>query len=342
MASAGARQETKRLSSNEHDGGMSPVRALLTSMRPHHWVKNLLILLVMPFSGKAAQPWAWAMASLAFAAFCLFSSAIYLFNDIADRQRDQAHPVKRLRPIASGRLGVSTAAAAGAVLLALGAVLVTIVIALQKGGVLPYELARPMWGYSLAAWAGAYVLMTLAYSFKLKEAPIVDVLIVAAGFVLRAMAGAAALAVVISPWLVICTFMLCLFIALAKRRTEIAELGEGARQTRRVHDFYTLTNLDHMLSVSAGLAIVTYSLYCLAERTVSEVVGSPHLIWTVPLVVYGLFRYYCLVVSDGCPEDPVRVLMHDRILWAVVALWIVLAWLILAFGHHSAFQGVLK
>ncbi|KKK61403.1 hypothetical protein LCGC14_3014690, partial [marine sediment metagenome] len=165
-----------------------------------------------------------------------------------------------------------------------------------------------------------------------------DVLIVAMGFVFRAMAGAAALAVPVSPWLVLCTLTLCLFIALAKRRSEIAALGDDASQTRRVHSFYSLTNLNHMLSISAGLAIATYSLYCLAPRTIDHV-GSAHLIWTVPLVIYGLFRYYCLTLAART-EDPIRLLVRDKMMWAIGLAWIVLVAVILRWGDGGMLAGV--
>jgi 4-hydroxybenzoate polyprenyltransferase len=163
----------------------------------------------------------------------------------------------------------------------------------------------------------------------LKGRPILDVLLVAMGFVLRAMAGAAAVAAVISPWLVVCTFMLCLFVALAKRRSEIVALGQAAGQTRRANLFYTPANLDHMLAVSAGLSILTYSLYCLAPGTVAHV-GSAHLIWTIPLVVYGMFRYYCLSLSGG--QDPTGLILRDRVLWLVLLVWAAMVAAVLKWG----------
>ena len=304
--------------------------ALLESLRAPHWVKNLFVLAALPFSGKWTEGAAWAMALGAFAGFCLLSSAIYLINDIADRRSDRAHPSKAARPIASGRLSVSAAAAAAAVLLALGAGFIALVSILVVRGILPHEPVLPMHGFALPVWAGAYVLLNIAYSMGLKSRPILDVLIVALGFVLRAMAGASAIAVPVSPWLVVCTFTLCLFIALAKRRSEIAALGAAAEQTRAANRFYTLTNIEHMLAVSAGLAVVTYCLYCLAPLTVQRV-GSAHLIWTIPLVVYGMFRYYCLALG-AAGEDPVRMLMRDRVIWIVGLLWLLCVMVVLKWG----------
>ena len=307
--------------------------ALLEALRVPHWVKNILVLVALPFSGRWVYPASWAMALWAFAAFCLLSSAIYLINDIADRRSDRTHPLKSLRPVASGRLSAGAAAAAAVVLLAAGA---AIVICMSRR---LHNPALPLQGLGLPLWAGAYVLINLAYSLGLKGRPILDVLIIAFGFVLRAMAGAAAIAVVISPWLVVCTLMLCLFIALAKRRSEIVSLGQAAAATRRVHAFYTVANLEHMLAVSAGLAIVTYSLYCLAPQTVQRV-RSAHLIWTIPLVVYGMFRYYCLTLGSA-GEDPIKLLLRDKAIWVVGAIWLACVIVVLRWGGSGAVQGLL-
>jgi len=324
------------------DGGSGPtgVRALAEALRVPHWIKNAFVLVPLLFSGTWNRPAAWGMALGALAAFCLLSSAVYLVNDIADRDSDRAHAAKRRRPIASGRLSPTAAGLAAGVLMLLAGGVVAVETALLRGPVLPYEPVVAMGGFALAAWSGGYVLLNLAYSLALKSKPILDVLMVAMGFVLRAMAGAAAIAVPISPWLVLCTLTLCLFIALAKRRGEIAALGEGAARSRRVHRFYTLGNLEHMLAVSAGLAIATYSLYCLAERTVRHV-GSAQLIWTVPLVAYGMFRFYCLTLNRP-GEDPHRLLLRDRVMWLVVGLWVVLVVLILRFGRSPFLEGILS
>ena len=311
-------------------------RALLEALRIPHWVKNVFVLVALPFGGKLTSPAAWFMAAAAFVAFCWLSSAVYLINDIFDRDSDRAHPAKCRRPVASGRLSARRAGITALVLLAgAGAI-----IGLESH--LLYDPTAALRGLGLVVWAGAYLLLNFAYSWGLKGRPILDVLIVALGFVFRAMAGAAALAVPISPWLVLCTLTLCLFIALAKRRSEIAALGPAAGETRRVHHFYTLANLDHMLAVSAGLAIATYCLYCLAPRTVSpQHVGSAHMLWTIPLVVYGMFRYYCLTLAAG-GEDPVRVVLRDKVMWVVGALWLLSAAAIIAWGRSPLLKGILS
>jgi len=309
-------------------------RALVEALRIPHWVKNAFVLAALPFSGQLGSGSAWVMALAAAAAFCLLSSGVYLINDLADRESDRTHPVKSRRPVASGRVSPTLAAGTALVLLAGAAAL----IAVESRRL--HVAGAPLGGMGLTLWAGAYLALNLAYSFGLKGRPILDVLIVAMGFVFRAMAGAAALNVAVSTWLVLCTLTLCLFIALAKRRSEIVVLGPDAGKTRRVHQFYSLTNLDHMLAVSAGLAIATYCLYCTSPRTIANL-GSPHMIWTIPLVIYGMFRYYCLTLHAG-GDDPMRVLGRDKVMWLVVAVWILLVAAILTWGPSPYFQGFIS
>lgn len=310
--------------------------ALVEALRVPQWVKNLFVLVALPFSGKWKEPgWphAWAMAGGAFAVFCLLSSGVYLINDICDRESDRIHPDKCRRPIPSGRLPVSWALAAAFFVLGAAAGLLA-----YMGGLL-YDPQDPLAGLGLVFWAAVYLLINLAYNAGLKRRPILDVLIVAMGFVFRAMAGSAAIGVPASVWLVVCTFTLCLFIALAKRRSEIAALGPASRDTRRVNRFYTLTNLEHMLSVSAGLAIISYTLYCVDQRTIARL-HSPHLVWTIPLVVYGMFRYYCLTLTTSL-EEPMKALYRDKVLWAVGIAWVVLVFLVLTFGAMPQLQNIL-
>ncbi len=308
--------------------------SLLESLRAPHWVKNVFVLAALPFSRQLGSGTAWAMALGAAAAFCLLSSTVYLINDVTDRKSDRTHPVKRNRPIASGRVSARAAVVAAFVLLAAAIAMIAVeTLRLRAAG-------APLGGMCLALWAGAYLLLNLGYSFGLKGRPILDVLIVAMGFVFRAMAGAAAVNVAVSPWLILCTLTLCLFIALAKRRSEIVVLGEDAGQTRRVHHFYSLTNLDHMLSVSAGLAIATYCLYCTAPRTI-ENLGSAHMVWTIPLVIYGMFRYYCLTLQGG-GDDPMRTLLRDKVMWLVMATWLAVVAAIVQWGPSDSLTGIIS
>ena len=324
---------TKSDRSSQGSNG-STIMALIKALRIPHWIKNLFVFAAILFARKWDQSNAWIMTMSTFISFCFLSSAIYLINDIADRNSDRAHPEKRNRPIASGQLSITVAAISAGILLLAGAG----IIAYLSAGL--YEPTRHLAGLGLAAWAGAYVVINLAYSLGLKNKPIIDVIIIAMGFVFRAMAGAEAISVMTSSWLVICTFTLCLFIALAKRRGEIISLGEQASQTRRVNYFYSPTNIEHMLAVSAGLAILTYMLYCLADQTV-ERIGSANLIWTIPIVVYGMFRYYCLTLATK-KADPVEVLLHDKVLWLVGIVWLLCIIIILQWGSSGVVRGIIQ
>jgi 4-hydroxybenzoate polyprenyltransferase len=331
---AGAWKAMELAEATSNASGRRGLAALVEAMRPEHWVKNLLVLLALVFGKGMGQGWAWLMAGAMFAAFCLASSAIYLINDLLDRPSDRAHPVKRNRAIASGRLAPGLALVAAVVLLAGAAgIVIAQAFALQARG-------APLHGLGPMLWTGAYVALNLAYSLRLKSAPVLDVLIIALGFVLRAMAGAVAIAVPISPWLVACSFTICLFIALTKRRNEVAALGADAPAARKANAFYTLTNLDHMLAVSSALAITTYSIYCLAPRTL-ESIGSAHLIWTVPVVIYAVFRYYCLVVAQP-DRDPVGVILRDRVLWLTGLLWLLIVVAVIELGPAPALKGILQ
>jgi len=312
--------------------GPTGPRALLEALRPSHWIKNAFVVAPILFARRYDEPAAWGFSLAAAGAFCLLSSGVYLLNDVLDRRADRAHPAKRNRPVASGRLSPATAALAGALLLAAG---------LAGCGAVAWpnlSADAPLRGAGVAVWGGAYVVLNLLYSVWLKRKVIVDVLVVALGFVLRAMAGAAALAVPVSPWLVLCTFTLCLFIAVAKRRSEVLELpSDQAGRTRAVSRTYRPQDLEHMLTVSTALALLTYSLYCLAPGTIARV-GSAHMVWTIPLVTYGLFRYYILTRSPG-RGDPVGLLLRDRALWLTLIAYVAVTLAVYRFGpaHKDLF-----
>jgi len=306
------------------------VAAFVESMRVSHWIKNGFVAVPLLFSGKYMEWEAWVSAAMAVLAFCLLASGVYMMNDVCDVKKDRAHPVKRHRPIASGRLS-PTAAILGGVGLMLIAFAVT------------FWVCRPSWsnghirpGYVLVGWTAAYLVLNLLYSFWLKRLPVVDVLLVAFGFVLRAMAGAAAIVVPISPWLIVCTLSLTLFIALTKRRSELVELDTAqAGSVREVNRQYTPAMLEFMLIVSSSMAIITYMLYCLSVHT-RLLMKSSHMIWTIPLVIYGLFRYNMLTRQTG-KNDPVKVLLGDVAMWVVVAAFVVITALILQFGPRFAY-----
>jgi 4-hydroxybenzoate polyprenyltransferase len=304
------------------------VGALIASARPTHWVKNAFVLAPLLFSDQFRDPAAMGRALLALASFCLLSSGVYLINDVLDRKQDLLHPVKRLRPIPSGQLGVGGATGFGAICFIVG-----LALPIMMGLHWPSDTLS---GQAVLAWAMAYVVLNMLYSTWLKHHPIVDVIVIATGFVFRAMAGAAAINVLPSPWLVVCTFTLCLFIALTKRRAEVQILGEDAAQTRKSNAAYELRDLDVMIGVSASMALITYALYCLSPHTVDVTVGSANMIWTIPLVVYGVFRFNRLTRTTG--RDPVAMLVGDRAMWAVVVLYVLLAGAIVWAGDHDSFQ----
>jgi len=241
----------------------------------------------------------------AFAAFCLASSAVYVLNDVADRAEDAQHPSKRGRPVASGAVGVGAAVVLGLVLAAGSAAL-----AAHVGG-------------ALALVVAAYLVLMLAYTLGLKRVAILDVLIIASGFVLRAYAGGVAIQVEVSHWLLLCTLSLSLFLGFAKRESERVALGEAASATRPLAwGLYTRQTLAHMMTVSAGLAIVTYMLYTVDARTVAEVTGGDRRLFvTVLPVLYAVFRFYHMAVT-GRAADPVDLVRRDPAFVAALVIWV--------------------
>lgn len=310
--------------------------AVVEAMRVSHWVKNAFVVAPIVFSGQYVHVEAWVRCLLAVGAYCLLSSAVYLVNDVVDRNADRAHPTKCNRAVASGRLSPLGAVLAAVVLVGVGLGLV-LYDALQLGGNL--QDGRDQW--LLLAWALAFLGLNVLYSFWFKNHAIVDVIAISLGFVLRAMAGAAAISVSPSAWLIVCTFTLCLFIALTKRRGEMLALpADQARAARVATAGYDLGMIDYMLTVSTALAILTYSLYCLAPRTI-ERFGSAHLIWTIPVVLYGMFRYD-RTTRDAARSDPVSVLLRDKVMWAVVMLYVGMVLVILKYGREDAIRKILE
>jgi 4-hydroxybenzoate polyprenyltransferase len=286
------------------------LRALVEAMRPRQWSKNVFVLAGILFARRLFDASALAHALAAFALFCAAASAMYLVNDVRDRDADSHHPTKRSRPIASGRLTPSAAIAAAVVL---GAV------ALAGGW---------MVGRAFAAMLAAYIVLTLSYSAVLKRVFIVDALAIAAGFVLRAAAGAAAVNAVISPWLLSCTFQLALYLALGKRRHELTLLGEGAGSHREALGQYSVALLDSWLTALTGATIVTYALYTQAPRTI-ENFRTSELIYTVPFVVYALFRYQHIVVVQGKGGEPGSALLRDPGMLVAILGWAATAALVI-------------
>jgi 4-hydroxybenzoate polyprenyltransferase len=280
--------------------------ALLEAMRPRQWSKNVFVLAGIVFAGRLFDRQAELRVLAAFAAFCAAASAVYLANDVADRDSDAHHPLKRLRAVASGRLSPAAALAASAVL----------AIASLAGAAL---LNR-----ATLAIVAAYLISTIAYSLYLKRVFLLDVMIVALGFVLRAAAGAACIDAEISPWLLVCSFLLALFLALGKRRAELVLLGEDASNHRPALGHYSLPLVDSWLTALSGAAIVSYALYTQSPRTV-EHFGTTNLLYTVPFVIYALFRYQHHLVREDAGGDPGALLLQDRGLWLSLLGWAVTA-----------------
>jgi 4-hydroxybenzoate polyprenyltransferase len=282
-------------------GTMSLPRALLVSLRPHQWTKNLVVLAALAFSKHLFEADAVLCALGGFVVFCALSGATYLLNDVVDLERDRLHPVKRLRPLASGALPVPLACWACA--------------ALALGG-LAAALAL---GRLFALAALGYLALNVAYSFVLKHAVILDVLSIAIGFVLRAVAGALAIGVVFSDWLLVCTILLALFLALAKRRHELVTLEDAAGH-RGILAEYSPYLLDQMIAVVTASCLTAYAFYTLAPDTI-EKYRTDKLSLTIPFVIYGIFRYLYLVHRREQGGSPSDVLLTDRQLLAAVGLW---------------------
>lgn len=278
---------------------MTTLRLLVASLRPRQWSKNLIIYLPLVFAVKV-EPGPLALATVGFVLFCLLSGADYLVNDLADLERDRGHPLKKQRPLASGRLSRSAALGTAAVIFA---------------AVLPFSLWWSL-GFGLAAWA--YWALALLYTFALRRA-IIDVFVIAAGFVLRAAAGALAIGVPISPWLYLCTFLLALLLALAKRRQELALLGADAAQHREAFQSYSIHLLDEMLAVVAAATIMGYSLYTFTAENLPK---SHAMMLTIPFVAYGVFRYLYLVHRRNLGHAPEEILLTDWPLIVDILLWL--------------------
>lgn len=270
----------------------------IEAMRPHQWVKNLLVLAPLAFTpkGLSLDALAWSSAALAFVAFCLAASSIYLLNDLVDREEDARHPKKRNRPIASGRLGV-------------GAARVQLLVQLAAGGGAAM-LVPAHAGVPFVVWPAAYLLLNLLYSFQLKRLVIVDCMCIALGFQLRVQAGAAAIDVAASHWLLLCTFFFALFLAFCKRYEELGRQAEASGRTRATMAEYTVSFLNMMIGPLAALSILTYSLYTVSPETV-RTHGTDKLMFTVPFVTYGVFRYLFLVYRRSEGGDPARLLFRD-------------------------------
>jgi len=286
-------------------------RALARLARPNQWIKNAFVFVGLLFGHAWNDPVLARAAAVAFAAFCLAASGVYAVNDIADRERDRHHPVKRLRPVAAGTVGVGMAAGFAAVLLLLG---------LGTG-----YLAGP----GVVPWVAGYVILNLLYSFGAKQVVVLDVFFVSAGFMVRILAGTEGLGIPPSQWLLLCGFMATLFLAVVKRRAEAGLLAGLADEHRAVLARYAPEMLDKIIAITAACVILSYSLYTMSPETV-RVHGTAGLIYTVPFVVYGLFRDIFILHDQGRGGDPSRDLLRDPHILLAGAGWVVLTFFLVA------------
>jgi 4-hydroxybenzoate polyprenyltransferase len=284
--------------------------ALLKLARPTHWLKNGIILLALIFAGEMTNPKKVELALLAIAIFCLLSSAVYTFNDLIDREKDRMHPLKKNRPIASGKVSISTA--------------VTVVVILCSIGLAAAWLINTNFFITAVVFLG----LNLLYTLWLKNVVIVDVMAVALSFVVRAYAGAFAIDVPASKWMLINTLLLALFLGFGKRRHELVILEEGAAAHRKILGKYSPYLLDQLIAVVTPSVLVMYMLYSFSTE-VSLKLGTQNLFATIPFVVYGLVRYLYLIHKEEKGGSPTRVLIGDLPIMITVLLWLITSSLVL-------------
>ncbi|MEQ1762821.1 MAG: decaprenyl-phosphate phosphoribosyltransferase [Pyrinomonadaceae bacterium] len=280
------------------------LRLLLAAMRPHQWAKNLFIFAPLLFGRKLTDPAAIWQTLIAFAVFCLLASGLYIFNDWMDAEEDRAHPEKRNRPIASRALSIPVALAA-ATLMLIAAFWVSAAI-----------------GVKFLLVAGAYFVITLSYCLALKRAIVLDCLTIAVGFVLRVVAGAMAVNVAPTHWLIVCAFLLAAFLAFTKRRQELLTLDKIAGEHREVLSQYSVEYLEKVNTILIGAAIVCYALYTVAPETV-ERFGTDALIYGTGFVIYGMFRYLALIKDPSNGGNPSKMLTRDKPLLLTVLGWVI-------------------
>ncbi|MDF1536213.1 MAG: decaprenyl-phosphate phosphoribosyltransferase [bacterium] len=271
-------------------------------LRLHQWIKNGFVLAPLVFAGRLLEMDSVVLALSGFTAYCFASSATYVFNDIFDRDQDRHHPFKCRRPVASGEVSVPAANVLGA-----GLLLTSILIAAGVG--IPF-----LWTLL------AYLALQVGYNVLFRNMVILDILVIALGFVLRAVAGTYAIDVVISPWLILCTLLIALFLGFAKRRQEIILLGKDAVQHRRILQSYSVPLLDQLIGIVTAATIVSYAIYTLSPD-VTDRIGSPYMILTLPFVIYGIFRYLYLVHVMEKGGSPTRDFLTDGPLLVSTFLW---------------------
>ncbi len=285
---------------------------ILVSMRPKQWVKNSFVFVALMFSQNVFHPRMLLTSIEAFLTFCLISGGVYLFNDLLDIEMDKRHPKKSLRPLASGRLNPLVARIVFVVVLAVS---------------LPVSFLINL---SFGVMVLGYVVIQIAYSMFLKNVVIADVFCVAGGFFLRVVAGAEAIKAPISSWLLICTIFISIFLGLGKRRHEFVSLGKEAGNHRKVLDEYNIVLLDQMVSVATAGTVISYSLYTMSYETVKKF-NTVNLWFTIPVVLYGIFRYLYLVYQKQAGGNPELTLFEDKHILVSIVLYITVVGVILYF-----------
>jgi len=286
------------------------IRPLARSLRPTQWAKNLFVLAPAVFGGLLLDERVALRVGLALLAFCFASSSVYLVNDLRDREEDRRHPLKRFRPLAAGTLSVTAA-------------VVAVVVLAGAAAAISARL-----GLSFALILGGYLLLNLLYTLRLKHMVILDVMSISMGFVLRVEAGGVAAGVEVSRWLFLCTTFLALFLAFSKRRHEITLLAGEAAGQRRVLDQYSPAFLDQMINVVTASSVVSYALYAVAPETVQKY-NTYDLVYTIPMVLYGIFRYLYLMYQQPGERNPTEAILRDppflinMMLWGLAVFWIV-------------------
>jgi len=283
---------------------LTSLKYILISMRPKQWVKNLFVFAGLIFSRNLMDPHLLMKVTLGFALFSVMASSIYLFNDIRDIGNDRNHRDKHKRPIASGILKISTA-----YIVSIALAIVSLVSAFWL---------NPKFFFILAI----YGVVNAAYSIRLKQMVIIDIMIIAFGFVLRVLAGTVLTGVSPSDWLIICTTTISLFLGFSKRRQELVLAGDNAGDQRLVLENYSLPFLDQMIAVVTGCTVISYALYTVSSETVTRF-GTRNLVLTIPFVLYGIFRYLYLVYQKVSGENPTEMIMKDVPSIVNVVLWFV-------------------
>lgn len=298
----------------DKDGNFFVLMDYFKLLRPRQWTKNLIVFAALIFSKNLFDLTLVIKEIMTFFVFCLLSSAIYIFNDICDREQDRLHPLKKNRPLASGKAKVVPSLVMAVVFLTLC-------------------LLWSLWIHIHLLWiVFGYLALQISYSIYLKRVVLWDVIVIAIGFVLRAVAGAVSIGVLISDWLLLCAFLLALFLGFCKRRQELVIFKDSEVSSfRRVLDHYSASLLDALISVVTGTTVIAYAIYTVWPDTVQKF-GTHRLLYTLPFVVYGIFRYLYLVHQEDKGDSPTRVLLTDLWLQLNLLAWLITSVLILYFA----------